>query len=134
MAMPTMLLTYKYRLNPEKRQHLALERILEQQRQLYNAALEERIEAYRRCGRTISEFDQSRSLTIIRADDPAFPFVAPDTNASTCVDSDKHWPVFRSGVPENPPHRCLLFKNTGLRPRLPKRSRSRTSLGTLAGS
>lgn len=42
-----MLLTYKYRLCPEARQHRALERILEQQRQLYNAALEERIEAYR---------------------------------------------------------------------------------------
>ena len=67
-----MLLTYKYRLNPEKRQHRALEAILEQQRQLYNAALEERIEAYRRCGRTISDVDQSRSLTIIRADDPSF--------------------------------------------------------------
>jgi len=68
----TMLLTYKYRLNPEKRQHRALERILEQQRQLYNAALEERIEAYRKSGRTITDVDQSRSLTQIRADDPAF--------------------------------------------------------------
>jgi putative transposase len=67
-----MLLTYKYRLNPEKRQHRVLERILEQQRQLYNAALEERIDAWRKSGRTITEVDQSRSLTVIRADDPAY--------------------------------------------------------------
>lgn len=70
----TMLLTYKYRLNPERRQHRALERILEQQRQLYNAALEERILAWAK-GRSITEYDQSRSLTQIRADDPAFSSV-----------------------------------------------------------
>ena len=73
-APPTMLLTYKYRLNPERRQHRALERILEQQRQLYNAALEERILAWAK-GRSITEYDQSRSLTQIRADDPAFSSV-----------------------------------------------------------
>ena len=60
-AQPTMLLTHKYRLNP----------ILEQQRQLYNAALEERILAWAK-GRSITEYDQSRSLTQIRADDPSF--------------------------------------------------------------
>lgn len=92
--MPTMLLTYKYRLNPEKRQHLALERILEQQRQLYNAALEERIEAYRRCGRTISEVDQSRSLTIIRADDPAFAGVQRRIQRATLKRLDRAYKAF----------------------------------------
>ena len=67
----TMLLTYKYRLNPEKRQHRALERILEQQRQLYNGALEERILAYAK-GTSISVFEQSKSLTLIRRDDETF--------------------------------------------------------------
>ena len=43
-----MILTHKYRLNPTRRQHRALESILEQQRQLYNAALEERIDAYQK--------------------------------------------------------------------------------------
>jgi hypothetical protein len=38
-----MILTYRYRLLPTKAQHCALEAILEGQRQLYNAALEERI-------------------------------------------------------------------------------------------
>src|SRR5258706_15584781 len=58
-----MFLTYWYRLLPTKRQHRALESILEAQRQLYDAALQERIEAYRKAGITRRYFDQSRSLT-----------------------------------------------------------------------
>src|SRR5258706_6724594 len=42
----SMILTYVYRVLPTKRQHRALEAILESQRHLYNAALQERIEAY----------------------------------------------------------------------------------------
>lgn len=66
-----ILLTYKYRLNPTRAQHRALEMILEQQRQLYNAALAERIDCYAKTGVGITEAAQSRSLTVIRADDPA---------------------------------------------------------------
>ena len=43
-----MILTFRYRLLPTKPQHRALEAILESQRQLYNAGLEERIDAYRK--------------------------------------------------------------------------------------
>jgi putative transposase len=64
-----MILTYQYRLLPTKRQHRALESILESQRQLYNAALEERIGAYRR-GVTRGYIDQSRALTEWRQSDP----------------------------------------------------------------
>jgi putative transposase len=39
---------------------------------LYNAALEERIEAYRKAGVSISFSDQCKSLTTIRRQDPAF--------------------------------------------------------------
>ena len=37
---------------------------------LYNAALEERIGAYRNASKTITAFDQYKSLTMIRQDDP----------------------------------------------------------------
>lgn len=94
MSNGTLILTYRYRLNPEARQHRALERILEQQRQLYNAALEERIEAYRRCGRTISEVDQSRSLTLIRADDPAFSDVQRRIQRATLKRLDRAYKAF----------------------------------------
>jgi putative transposase len=91
-----MLLTYKFRLNPTRAQHAALNRILEDQRQLYNAALAERIDAYKRDNRlcqieedrlglpekslkrrSISYVDQTNSLTKCRQeagldDVPAF--------------------------------------------------------------
>ena len=73
------ILTYKYRLLPTKAQHTALARILEDQRQLYNAALAERIDAYQRSllevtrgirakPHSITYFDQTNSLTKCRQD------------------------------------------------------------------
>ena len=64
-----MYLTYRYRILPTKRQHRALEAILESQRQLYNAALEERIDAYRKTGIRRTYFDQSKALTEWRHSD-----------------------------------------------------------------
>ena len=64
-----MILTFRYRLLPSKAQHRALEAILESQRQLYNAALEERIGAYRKAGKTLTYFDQTKALTEWRKDD-----------------------------------------------------------------
>lgn len=51
------------------RQHRALEAILESQRQLYNAALEERIDAYRKAGMTRTYIDQTKALTEWRQSD-----------------------------------------------------------------
>ena len=64
------MFTYSYRLLPTKRQHRALERLLEGQRQLYNAALEERIDAFRKAGITLTYIDQCRGLTEWRQSDP----------------------------------------------------------------
>jgi putative transposase len=64
-----MFLTYRYRLLPTQRQHRALEAILESQRQLYNAALEERIDAYRKRGIRRSYIDQTKALTEWRHSD-----------------------------------------------------------------
>lgn len=63
-----MILTYQYRLLPTARQRVTLDQILESQRQLYNAALEERITAYQKAGKTITLYDQTKSLTVCRAD------------------------------------------------------------------
>ena len=73
--MTGQILTYKYQLRPTRRQCRALDAILEQQRQLYNAALAERIDAYQKGGITIGETQQSKSLTQIRNDDPAYAMV-----------------------------------------------------------
>ena len=61
-------LTYVYRLKPTRAQHGALKRILDDQRHLYNAALQERIDAWRR-GVSIGMNDQTKSLTAIRVFD-----------------------------------------------------------------
>ena len=65
-----MILTYKYRLLPSKRQHAALTAICESQRQLYNAALQERIDCYQKTGKGRGYFDQCRALTECRRDLP----------------------------------------------------------------
>lgn len=65
----SQVLTYKYRLLPTKAQHAALSRILEDQRHLYNAALEERIDCYRKTGQGLAYIDQCKALTEWRHDD-----------------------------------------------------------------
>lgn len=62
--------TYRYRLLPTAKQHGALERILESQRLFYNAALQERADAWRKVKASITCYDQYKSLTSVRADDP----------------------------------------------------------------
>ena len=67
-----MIVTYCYRLLPTKRQHRALETILESQRQLYNAALQERRDAYRLRRVTRTYIDQCKGLTELRQSDAEF--------------------------------------------------------------
>ena len=60
-----------YRLLPQTRSSWRrLERVLEDQRQLYNAALEERIDCYRKTGKGRTYFDQCKALTECRRDLP----------------------------------------------------------------
>jgi len=61
-----VILAYRYRLLPLKSQHRALERLCGMQRELYNAALEERIECYRMTGKTRTYIDQCQALTQCR--------------------------------------------------------------------
>lgn len=64
-----MFLTYKFRLLPNKRQHRSLERMLEDQRQLFNAALHERIDCYTKTSVGLAYIDQCKSLTEWRSAD-----------------------------------------------------------------
>ena len=61
-----------YKLYPSPSQAAALERVCDLHRSLYNAALEERIVAYRKAKRSISCADQCKSVTAIRLDDPVY--------------------------------------------------------------
>ena len=81
-----MILTFKYRLLPTKAQHRALEAILEAQRQLYNAALQERIDCYRKTKKYLSSFDQQKELTICRKELPELTNI-PQRVQCTTLDS-----------------------------------------------
>ena len=60
-----------YRLLPQTRgRWRRLERLLEAQRQLYNAALEERIDVWRKTGRSVTYIDQAKALTLCRRELP----------------------------------------------------------------
>jgi putative transposase len=65
-----VILTHRYRLLPLKSQHRALEQLLHSQRELHNAALEERIDCYRKHGKARTYIDQCRELTQCRRELP----------------------------------------------------------------
>ena len=66
------MLTFVVRAGPTKRQHARLADYLDHTRHLYNAALEERIDCYRKTGRSISNAEQARGLTELRRDAPEY--------------------------------------------------------------
>ena len=59
-----------YRLYPTPKQAVALADLKRTHQQLYNAALEERISARSKAGKSISYADQCKSLTVLRRDLP----------------------------------------------------------------
>lgn len=61
-----MFRTYKYRISPNKSQEATLLSWFDLTRELYNAALQERNEAWRKQRKSISKFDQYRQLASIR--------------------------------------------------------------------
>ena len=95
-----MIVSYRYRLLPRRQQHRALERILESQRQLYNAALEERMGAWRRAGLTLTYFDQCKSLTIWRHSDPEGAALPPNLQRATLKRVDEAYAAFFRRVKE----------------------------------
>jgi putative transposase len=70
-----MLLTYRFKLAPTKAQYAALAQICDDQRILYNAALQERIDAWKNQKVSITKLDQQKSLTQIRAFDETYSAV-----------------------------------------------------------
>ncbi|CAO3459512.1 helix-turn-helix domain-containing protein [Azospirillum largimobile] len=65
-----MLLSYKYRIHPNRRQREALDEMLYWFCQLYNAGLQQRIEAYRRQGVSLNYKAQADELKLLRAEVP----------------------------------------------------------------
>ena len=57
-----------YRLYPTNKQLLAMSNALWLHQKLYNAALEQRISAYKKQKKSLSYVDQARELTLLRAE------------------------------------------------------------------
>lgn len=64
--------TFVFLLKPTRAQHASLQRFLDSQRHLYNAALQERRDAWSKGKTSISLNDQTKSLTEIRKFDEAY--------------------------------------------------------------
>jgi len=89
-----MFLTYAFKLKPTKAQRVRLEQTLELQRQLYNAALQERRDAWRLRQHRITKFSQMRSLTGIRANDAAYAAIPAKLSRWTLAKVDLAYAAF----------------------------------------
>ncbi|GAA5533950.1 transposase [Deinococcus aluminii] len=67
-----MLKAFRYRLCPTKAQEAALNEQLRLCHNLYNCALQERRDAYRKAGKTVTGYDQMKCLTEIKAALPEY--------------------------------------------------------------
>ncbi len=67
-----MIRTYRCRVKLSRSGHEALSRVFQMCADLYNACLEERIDCYRKTGRSRTYYDQCKALTEVRADDPEY--------------------------------------------------------------
>jgi putative transposase len=64
--------TFKYKLKPTPEQERAMEFVLRRCRELYNAGLQERQEAWRKCGVSITTASQSAQLPAIKEARPEY--------------------------------------------------------------
>ncbi len=85
---------YSYKLYPKPRQAEALLDCLRLHQQLYNAALQERIDAYQKCGKSITYNEQQASLTKIRAEHEAYRALPCTSERMTLRRLDKAFKAF----------------------------------------
>jgi putative transposase len=85
---------YKYKLKPTPEQERALAETLWRCRMLYNTALEQRITAYRRCGVTLSRYQQESELKDLRAEMPEYAAIHSHVLQDVLARLDKAYQAF----------------------------------------
>ena len=95
-----MIRTYEYRCLPQKGQEKRLLSLLGMTRGLYNAALQERIDCYKRTGRGVSYYDQCKSLTEIRSFDEGWREQSAQIGRGALTRLDKAFKAFFKGFKE----------------------------------
>ena len=94
MSDPNSKRKVTYRLYPTPRQSELLEALLRHHQQLYNAALEERISAWQKVGKSISYADQCSSLTQLRNGLPEWAAANCSSQQMTLRRLDKAYQAF----------------------------------------
>ncbi len=89
-----MIRSYQYPLKPNRTQEVALQVTLLACQRLYNGALEERREAYRRQRHTVTKYDQHKELTTLRAEDPDYGHIAARILRSPITRLDRAYQAF----------------------------------------
>lgn len=89
-----MIRSFKYRLYPTKKQEILLEYTLKLCRILYNAALEERISAWKKNKISIQYYDQLKSLTNIRSFDKEYQSLSSHAERSALYRVDIAFKAF----------------------------------------
>jgi len=92
--------TYQYRCYPNVGQSDKLAWTLDRCRELYNAALEERREAYRMCGVGVSYYDQKRQLPGIKEVRPEYKQIGSQVLQDVTARLDKAFQAFFRRVKE----------------------------------
>lgn len=94
-AIGVVIRSYRYRLYPTAAQRASLDEQLGAACDLYNAALEQRIRAYREHGVSLSYYDQQRELTEARTNDGLLPAgMSLKAQRSALVRLDKAFQAF----------------------------------------
>ncbi|HTI15176.1 MAG TPA: transposase [Dictyobacter sp.] len=105
---------YKFRLYPNKATSEKLQWVLDRCRELYNAALEERKEAYRMAGKSISLYDQQNDLPKLKTEiRPEYQEIGAHVLQNVLYRVDKAYKAFFRRVKngEKPGHPRFKGKN-----------------------
>ena len=92
--MESLRKSYKYKLKPTPEQERLLAETLWRCRALYNTALEQRITAYRRCGITLTRYQQEAELKDLRAELPDYVAIHSHVLHDVLARLDKTYQAF----------------------------------------
>jgi putative transposase len=90
----SLRIAYKYKLKPTPDQERMLAETLWQCRRLYNTALEQRITAYRRCGVTLTCYQQQAELPDLKAAFPEYATINAQVLQDVLTRLDKTYQAF----------------------------------------
>lgn len=90
----SLIKCFKYKVKASKTTLAQAEQWLWRCQQLYNAALEQRITAYKRCGITLTRFDQNNELPELKAELPEFKAVGSQVLQDVMARLDKAMKAF----------------------------------------